>query len=185
MAVLRIVAGERRGHRLRVPPGDVRPTGERVREAVFDVLGSVEGEKVLDLFAGSGALGLEALSRGASRAVFVEADRLTARVLRRNIAALSYEDRSEVLAADHLHALDRLAARGELCDLLFVDPPYRMLAQVLADLGPRLPCILASGGRVVVEGPVGVEFDGGLDVVFRRQYGRTLITIIDGGVRPK
>lgn len=168
-----------------MPPGDVRPTGDRVREAVFDVLGSVEGDSVLDLFAGSGALGLEALSRGAARAVFVEADRRVAEVLRRNVAALRYEDRSEVMACDHLCALARLAARGEACDLLFIDPPYRMLTQVMAAVRSRLPSVLACGGRVVVEGPAGVEFDGDLDVVFRRRYGRTLITIISGGVTPK
>lgn len=167
-----------------VPPGDVRPTGERVREAIFDVLGSVEGERVLDLFAGSGALALEALSRGAARAVLVEADRRVVPVLLRNIEALRYGDRCEVIVARHTQALGRLTARGDLCELLFVDPPYRMLAQVMAGLVPRLPEVLAPGGRVVVEGPVGVEFEGDLEVVFRRGYGRTLITIVNGGVGP-
>jgi 16S rRNA (guanine966-N2)-methyltransferase len=182
MATIRIVAGERRGHRLAVAGhGGVRPTSEKVREAVFDVLGSVDGDVVLDLFAGSGALGLEALSRGAARATFVEAERSAARILRQNISALQYVDRSRVIVADHGAAVRRMVEDGEVCDLLFLDPPYRMLPRVVAGLRPFLPSVLAPDGRLVIEGPVDVSVDDDLGVVFRRRYGRTLITIVRGG----
>lgn len=99
---IRIIAGSRRGRRIKVPvKGEVRPTGDRVREAIFDALGPVDGLRILDLFAGSGAMGLEALSRGAGRCVFVESDREVAAVLRANIAALAFPSgSSDVVVAD-------------------------------------------------------------------------------------
>ena len=110
---LRIVGGRKRGRRLKVPlRGEVRPTADRVREAIFDALGPVEGLQVLDLFAGSGAMGLEALSRGASRCVFVEGDGQVAAVLRQNIAGLGFTPASApVLVTDYVRAVQRLGER--------------------------------------------------------------------------
>ncbi len=182
MTTLRIIGGSRRGHRLRVPVSAVvRPTGERVREAVFDVLGPIEGLAVLDLFAGSGALGLEALSRGARMATFVENDPQVLGVLHDNVRALGFSATAEVLNTDYKDALSAFAARGRSFDLLFVDPPYRMLAQVMGVLDPCLLNVLAADGVAVVEGPLGVTLDTVLDVVFERRYGSTMVTMITKG----
>src|SRR5690349_16037799 len=100
---MRIVAGEFRGRRLSAPPGArTRPTADRVREALFSILGAIEGMRVADVFAGSGALGIEALSRGAAHATFVERDRRAAEVIERNVASVGAEERSELLVGDAL-----------------------------------------------------------------------------------
>jgi 16S rRNA (guanine(966)-N(2))-methyltransferase RsmD len=149
-----------------------------VREAVFNVLGPVAGLKVLDLFAGTGALGLEALSRGASSCVFAEADRSVAAVLQANIERLRFEDRGRVIVGDYRQALERLLRSGACFDLLFVDPPYRMLAEVEVTLTPLLTDLLSPVGVAVIEGErsLGVAF--GRNPVFDRVYGDTRITII-------
>lgn len=125
---MRIVAGAWRGRRLAAPPGaGTRPTADRVRQALFDMLlhapwggrGLIEGARVLDAFAGTGALGLEALSRGAAGAVFMETDRAALAALHANIAACAAADRCTVLAVDAL-----AAPPGERCGLVFLDPPY-------------------------------------------------------------
>ena len=123
MGGLRIVAGRWGGRRLRAPDGGVRPTSERVREAWMSKLApALSNATVLDLFAGSGILGLEALSRGASRAVFVERSRSVARNLEANIAALDAGGSCEVVIGDVFRYLDRAA--GERFDIAFADPPY-------------------------------------------------------------
>jgi 16S rRNA (guanine966-N2)-methyltransferase len=200
MPQVRIIAGERKGHRIDVPRGSaVRPTAERVREAVFSALGDVTGLTVLDLFAGTGAMGLESLSRGAATVTFVESARDVVAVLRGNIRALAYEDTAVVLPLDYRRALARLrvpadeaeespagapgvsgSVRGPGFDLLFVDPPYRMLPDVLAVLAPTLPSLLAPDGLVVVEGPRGLQVDLGLGIVFERRYADTVITMSRG-----
>jgi 16S rRNA (guanine966-N2)-methyltransferase len=176
---IRIVAGSRRGHRLKVPAaGDVRPTGERVREAIFDVLGPVEGLRVLDLFAGTGAMGLEALSRGAAHCVFVESDRAVATVLRANIQALDFDPVSRVVASNYYAAASRLVAEPAPFDLLFLDPPYRMLPEVEARLEPLLPGLLGEDGAVVIEGPRAAGACFSRDPVFARDYGDTRVIMI-------
>ncbi|MCW1384469.1 16S rRNA (guanine(966)-N(2))-methyltransferase RsmD [Novosphingobium sp. KCTC 2891] len=123
--MLRIIAGEWRGRKLQAPQGDTtRPTADRTRETLFSMLvsrlGSFEGLKVADLFAGSGALGLEALSRGAASAMFVEQDPAAVRAIRANIAALQAQDRCDVRASSVLS----LGPVKEALDLVFLDPPY-------------------------------------------------------------
>lgn len=182
MTFIRIVGGSRRGHRLRVPAGGaVRPTGERVREAVFDVLGPVEGLTVLDLFAGTGAMGLEALSRGARRATLVESDPRISRVLRDNVHALRFVAEAKVVERGYEGALAEFSRAGSAFDLLFVDPPYRMLSQVMEVVRPRLPTLLASGGVVVVEGPLSDSAFDASDIMFQRRYGNTMVTMIMKG----
>jgi 16S rRNA (guanine966-N2)-methyltransferase len=143
---LRIVAGAWRGRALTVPPGSTtRPTADRVRQALFDMLlhalwggrGTVEGARVLDVFAGTGALGLEALSRGAAHATFVERDRAALAALRANIATCHAETCTTVLAVDAL-----AVPAGEPADLVFLDPPYRQ------DLVPRAITRLRAAGRI-------------------------------------
>ncbi len=179
----RIVAGEWRGRRLMVPRRGVRPTSERVREAVFNSLtarlGDWTGLRVLDLYAGSGALGLEALSRGASESVFVERDAGAAGIIRRNLDTLGAGDRAWVLARDVLSA-----ARDAHVpfDVVFADPPYQdagSLPGVLAtycDTGwfaPGAELVVETGRRA--ESPWGSPAHPGLVGVDRRQYGDTTV----------
>lgn len=176
---VRIVGGAKRGRRLEVPAsGDVRPTSEMVREAVFDVLGPVAGLKVLDLFAGSGAMGLEALSRGAAGCLFVEQDRAAGRVLTANIGALDYRRSCRLVLADYRKAVAALERSGEHFDLLFLDPPYRMLAEVEEALAPLVPGLLAADGVMVIEGPRSISAAFGQNPVFEREYGDTKITMV-------
>lgn len=154
--MLRVVAGRHRGRRLLAPPGEgTRPTAERVRQAVFDMLwhapwagrDAVEGARVLDAFAGTGALGLEALSRGAAHATFIESDRAALSALRGNIAALREEEATRVIAGD----ATRPPAAAAACGLVFLDPPYgkELVPRALAAL--RGAGWIAPGALVVAE----------------------------------
>src|SRR5213596_3455464 len=121
---VRIVAGEHRGARIFAPKGrDTRPTSDRVREAAFNLIGPVDGATVLDLFAGSGAMGLEALSRGAASAVFVDSDRDAQRTIERNLEKLGLKG-ARVVKQDARRALAAEAAAGSRYNLVLVDPPY-------------------------------------------------------------
>ncbi|MDX2015418.1 MAG: 16S rRNA (guanine(966)-N(2))-methyltransferase RsmD [Myxococcaceae bacterium] len=149
---MRIVAGTARGRTLKTPKGgDVtRPTADRVRETIFNVLGQTcEGLRVLDLFAGTGALGLEAVSRGAVRAVLVDQGREAIGLCRENVAALGFGDRVEVLALPVAKALERLAGEGARFELVFSDPPYALRAgvEVLSDIAP----LVVPHGVAVIE----------------------------------
>jgi len=122
---VRIVAGTWRGRQIAAPTHGTRPTLDRARQIAFDILGpSVVGKRVLDLFAGSGALGLEALSRGGSEAVFVESSPRAAKVLRKNIQSLGAEGATQIVERPVAKALPSLAERGERFDWIFADPPY-------------------------------------------------------------
>jgi 16S rRNA (guanine(966)-N(2))-methyltransferase RsmD len=149
-----------------------------VREAIFDSLGPVGDLSALDLFAGSGAMGLEALSRGASRCVFVEHDRKVAEVLRTNIRGLGYEGVSRVLVTDYRASLQEFVRLGERFDLLFVDPPYRMLPEVEVTLEPLLSSVLEDGGVAVVESDKASRPTFGAVPVFDRVYGDTRVTMV-------
>jgi 16S rRNA (guanine966-N2)-methyltransferase len=143
---VRIVAGSRKGARIFAPKGlGTRPTSDRVREAAFNLIGPVEGAAVLDLFAGSGAMGLEALSRGAASVVFVESDRDACRAIDRNIAKLRLTD-ATVLQRDVFQVL---ATETRAYDLVLVDPPYDFDDD--ARLAPYLARALAPDGLVVYE----------------------------------
>jgi 16S rRNA (guanine966-N2)-methyltransferase len=160
------------------PGAKVRPTGQKVREAIFDVLGPVAGLRGLDLFAGSGAMGLEALSRGAAECVFVESDAAVTAALRSNIEALGLGSAARILQSDYLAAVKSLIQVGSRFDLLFVDPPYRMLAEVEVLLTPLLPQLLAGDGVAVVEGDKSIAVAFGQTPVFERVYGDTKVTMI-------
>jgi 16S rRNA (guanine966-N2)-methyltransferase len=174
---VRIVAGSRKGHRIEAPKGVVtRPTGDRVREAVFSILGSVEGARVLDLFAGSGAMGLEALSRGATSCHFVERDREAVRILRANLEKLHLTG-AVVVARDAATALREERERGRRYDLVLADPPYEAWEQHEAALAELVPSVLADDGLVVVETSERVEPALPLDLVTTRRYGSARITV--------
>ncbi|MBA2642276.1 MAG: 16S rRNA (guanine(966)-N(2))-methyltransferase RsmD [Actinobacteria bacterium] len=174
---MRIVAGSRKGHRISAPPGTVtRPTGDRVRESAFQLIGPVEGAAVLDLFAGSGAMGLEALSRGAVRVVFVERDRGACRVIAQNLEKLRLTG-AVVLCRDVVDALRETRARGHRYDLVLVDAPYDEWTEYATLLAELLPDVLGDGALVVVETASRTEPELPLDLVMTRRYGSARISV--------
>jgi 16S rRNA (guanine966-N2)-methyltransferase len=179
---MRVIAGALRGRRLTAPTGRerTRPTSDRVREATFAMLGDVHDASVLDLFAGTGALGIEALSRGAARAVFVERDRAALRALRTNLDSLGLAaPRAQVRAGEALAALRAARRRGETYDLVFVDPPYGLADDLQAPLSTGLPAVLQPHGLVIAESdrrsPLALA--PALPQLRERRYGDTLIAI--------
>jgi 16S rRNA (guanine966-N2)-methyltransferase len=175
---MRIIAGSRKGARIFAPKGrDTRPTGDRAREAAFNLIGPVDGMEVLDLFAGSGAMGLEALSRGATSATFVESDRDASRTIDRNLKKLGFDAR--VYVDDAARRLATEAAAGKRYDLVLVDPPYRMLAGFLSVLAAHLTSVVAPGGLVVVESDAREEPELPLPVRTSRRYGSVRITVFE------
>ncbi len=177
---MRVIAGTARGTRLAPVPDGVRPTSDHVRESVFNALGQFfEGGRVLDLYAGTGALGIEALSRGCEGAVFVERDRRARAAIRQNLERTGFVDRTETLGGEVERQLGRLVERGERYDLIFADPPYRIAAAEVGGILHRLGALLGPGGRVVVEsGEAPVEGPEGKKGVTRR-YGGTFVTVFD------
>jgi 16S rRNA (guanine966-N2)-methyltransferase len=177
---VRIVAGRWGGRRLTTPRGTaVRPTADRVREALFSILGgAVEGARVLDLFAGSGALAIEALSRGAASALLVERDPRAVAVIRANLEALGLAaPEATVVAGPARTALRSASGRGDTYDLIFLDPPYRSAPELGRDLSAALEPLLSSGGRVVSESDRRAPLALDLPLTHERRYGDTLIRI--------
>jgi 16S rRNA (guanine966-N2)-methyltransferase len=169
---MRVIAGELKGQRLVAPRGwKVRPTSDRVREAVFSALGEVEGAAVLDLYCGTGALAIEALSRGAARAVLVDRD---TRPALGNVERLGLGERCELVRGDAERWLAANAERAEArgFDLVFVDAPYRLADRVGQALDKYLPSALAEGGRAVIESgarrPLRID---SLESLRQRRYG--------------
>jgi 16S rRNA (guanine966-N2)-methyltransferase len=174
---LRIIAGSRKGARIFAPKGrDTRPTGDRVREAAFNLIGPVDGMEVLDLYAGSGAMGLEALSRGAAHATFVEVDREAAQTIVRNVEKLGLEN-ATVLREDAARRLASDVASRRRYDLVLIDPPYRMLSGVLHMLAANLPAVLAAEGLVVVESDAHEKPELPLPLRTSRRYGSARVTV--------
>ncbi len=176
---MRVVAGRLGGRRLRAPRGrETRPTSDRVREALFSMLGPLDGARVLDLFAGSGALAIEALSRGAAAATIVERDARAIEVIRANLEALGIgAQEARVVHGPALSALRDASARGDAYDLVLLDPPYRDAPALGRELSQALPAVLAPDARVVAESDRRSPLELGLPVVRERRYGDTLIRI--------
>ena len=179
---MRVIAGRYGGRRLQAPRGrTTRPTSDRVREALFSMLGDIGGAAVLDLFAGSGALGIEALSRGAASAVFVEQHAAALKALRTNLGALELSEPAiKLLPTDASRALRSARERRETYDLIFVDPPYGDAQAWARELSVALPPLLAPAARVVVESDrrAPLELDAPeLETGQQRRYGDTTITI--------
>jgi 16S rRNA (guanine966-N2)-methyltransferase len=176
------VAGEAKGRRLVAPEGrDTRPTLDRVREAMFNALVSldaVQGARVLDLYAGSGALGIEALSRGAAHATFVDTDRAARRAVELNLAAAGLADRAEVVSVEAVAHLRRLAAGGaEPFDLVLLDPPYVTDDPAWLDLLVLVESV-APGAVVVVESDREVPLPAGWHALRSKRYGGTLVSVL-------
>jgi 16S rRNA (guanine966-N2)-methyltransferase len=170
---VRVVAGEFRGRRLAAPRGALtRPTADRVREALFSMLGDVSGARVLDLYAGSGALGIEALSRGAGSAVFVDRDPRAVAAIERNLESLGLEQ--EVLRQDAVRFLAR--AEGTF-DLVFCDPPYDSASRLAGPLAQGLPALSSEHARIVTESDKRNPLELPFPLLTERTYGDTRIAI--------
>ena len=170
---LRVVAGRYKGRTLHAPRGAaVRPTSDKVRGAIFNVLGDVEGLNVLDLFAGTGALGIEAVSRGAAGATFIDTEPAA---VRRNLGAIGLD--AAVHRRDALHWLR--TAKGRY-DLVFADPPYSSAPLLGARLAELLPGVLSKNARIVTESDKRAPLDLGFPLEFERDYGDTRIRIHRG-----
>jgi len=179
MGTIRIVAGRLRGRRLSVPSDPkLRPTSDKVREALFNILGQdLTGFDVLDLYAGSGALGFEALSRGARKVVFVEANPKTAGALRRSAEELSLEHEARVIVGRVENVLDR-ARLGGPYHVIFADPPYDATAEAGLVDGVDAGRLLGMHGTLVVERESRIPADvgpSGLKLVRTAEYGRTAL----------
>lgn len=193
---MRIIGGEARGSRIEAPPGQIaRPMRDQVRTALFNILGPIEDLSALDLFAGSGSLGLEAISRGARRCVFVEKAPVCLATIEKNVKHLHFEERAVVRRADLARGLGGLLAAGLApFDLVLMDPPFPILRRppgpgepdvkaLLRELGTTSG-LLVPGARVVIETPAELfRIEGeltamGLELVMRREYGSTALLIL-------
>jgi 16S rRNA (guanine(966)-N(2))-methyltransferase RsmD len=185
---LRVIAGAHRGRRLRAPRGlATRPTGARVREALFSILGDLVGSRVLDLYAGSGALGIEALSRGADTVVFVEHDRAALECIRENLAEIGISEKARVLPVTVSAAMKSVASEGPAAfDLDFCDPPWEFLERATNELA-RLASstALAGAARNVLEHDARDEAPSvpGLVAYDRRRWGDTAASFFRAAVR--
>lgn len=182
---MRIIGGEARGRVLRLPSGcRIRPTADRVKESLFNILHTVEGCSFLDLFAGSGNVGLEALSRGAIFAAFVETDIRLVNALQRSIVQLGFATRAEVIAADAVTGMGRIVQKGSRFDIIFADPPYDrgLLLEALAS--PEIRKALAENGILVFQHSVREKAEGlqALPWVVsdQRRYGDTMLSFLRG-----
>jgi 16S rRNA (guanine966-N2)-methyltransferase len=182
--VLRIIAGDFKGRKLRSVHGSkTRPTANRTREAIFNILASqIPGSRVLDLFAGTGALGIEALSRMADAAVFIDNDQDAISVLQVNLASLALERQTTVIRWNPVKNLNCLKSLGIAFDLVFMDPPYlkNMIGPTLQNL--HISHALAGGSRVIVEHSHREPVLAGqlpFEIADQRKYGKTLVTILE------
>ncbi len=175
---MRVIAGRYGGRELVAPRGrETRPTSDRVREALFSILAGMDGCRVLDLFAGSGALAIEALSRGAASATLVDSSVAAVRAIHRNLDALGIE--AEVVRQSATAFLGRARTDARQYDLVFVDPPYRHADSLSPGLTASLVPVLAPTGRVVTESDRRRPLELGLALRDERRYGDTLIRIHD------
>ncbi len=173
---MRVIAGSHRGRTLRAPRGqETRPTSDRVREALFSILGEISGLTVLDLFAGSGALAIEALSRGASQATLVDRSPAAIETIRRNLETLGID--AEVVRGDALAWCEQAKRRARQYDLVFLDPPYRHGSPLGTQLTAALTGAITPGARVVAESDRRQPLGLGLPLLDERRYGDTLIQI--------
>ena len=173
---MRVIAGTHRGRTLEAPRGRAtRPTSDRVREALFSILGDLDDARVLDLFAGSGALAIEALSRGAAEATLVDSSRAATEAIARNLRRCDLE--AEIVREEALRFCERARRAARQYDLVFLDPPYRHGSLLGRELATALAPLLSAEARVVAESdrrsPLGLD----LHQLDERRYGDTLIQI--------
>ncbi|MBI3756116.1 MAG: 16S rRNA (guanine(966)-N(2))-methyltransferase RsmD [Deltaproteobacteria bacterium] len=182
---MRIIGGTAKGRRLAsFKTASIRPTTDKVREAIFNILQQPDNDefgfkKVLDIFAGTGAMGIEALSRGAERASFIDSSPKAIQVIKKNLELCAFTDKASIIAKDAISALEQSARRGEQFDLIFIDPPY-----IASQTGKTLNTIagkrlLAAEGIIVAESSKRMIWDGelnGIELFDRRRYGDTVVS---------
>ncbi len=179
---MRVISGSKKGLKLESLDGlDTRPTLDRVKESIFSMIFDMPyGAKVLDLFAGSGGMGIEALSRGSESAVFVDNNSKACAVIRNNIKKAGFDEKSQVLCAESFRYLEEASAKGKAFDIIFLDPPYALglLDSTLAKICEA--GILADGGIVVVESDNGTDVDiQGYKLLKNKRYGRVCVSILE------
>ncbi len=157
--MLQVLTGEAKGRKLKVPKGrTVRPTTSRIKKTIFDTLGDISGFNVLDIFAGSGGLGIEALSRGAAHVTFIEKNPMVYRILRENISLCGFLDRTTSICAHYEGAVKRLKKSGKKFDLIFIDPPYILYRRKqVGDFILQLSELLEEDGTIVIEHSYRIE----------------------------
>ncbi len=176
MAALRIIAGELKGRKIRAPKSKaVRPTSDRVRESIFALLGDICGLRVLDLYAGSGALGIEALSRGATEATFV--DYAAGLPIETNLDQLGLAEKGDVFRQRCERFLGVAAKKRDRWDLVFIDPPYRLADRLVDQLDRLVPPVLEEGAQIVVESSEKKPLSLALPEKTTRRYGDTLVSL--------
>lgn len=182
---MRVVAGTLGGRSLFAPKGQtVRPTPDRVREALFSALGDLEGATFLDLYAGTGAISFEAISRGAVRATAVERDKRALEVIKRNATTLDVGPRLELIASDVKTALPRFSAGTKRFDVIFADPPYAEAALLLPEVLTTALIVMAEGGLTVLEHSSREEAPAappGLTLERTKKYGETALAFYRRG----
>lgn len=181
---MRIITGSAKGRKIKTASSGVRPMAARVKKSVFDTLGDISGASVLDVFAGSGALGIECLSRGAKSAVFVEKSLHVAEIIADNIKQCGFEDRCELIRADYRKAAQILIDRKQKADLVFIMPPYALYKKVSG--GEIEACflpLLSQNGRIVIEYESGGGEVSGKNRVIKRYGGTTISILSPGGER--
>ena len=173
---MRVIAGTYGGRTLHAPPGrGTRPTSDRVREALFSILGEITGARVLDLYAGTGALAIEALSRGAASATLVDSGRPAQAAIRRNLTELGID--AELAGEDVLRYCQRAFRAARQYDLIFLDPPYRHGDDLGDELTAAVQPLLSPDGRAVAESDRRTPLELRLPLLDERRYGDTLIRI--------
>ena len=178
---MRVLAGQSKGKRLKVPRGKpLRPTAARIKKSMFDILASkVPGAGVLDLFSGSGNLGIEALSLGASSCVFVEKNPTAARIIAQNLRSCGYGEQSRILNFDFRKALSMLSAENSGFDLVFMDPPYKFYEKTeLHSLASEIRSVVGEKGIMVIEHPSGNIMGSEGFSVRTRKYGGTSVSFL-------
>ncbi len=183
--ILRVISGEARGHKLKTLKGSAtRPTSDRVKESLFNIVsGYIQGSEVLDLFAGSGSLGIEALSRGAAYAVFADKSKESCGIIKENLAFTKFAEKSEVLFMGFTEALVKLASEGKKFDIVFLDPPYNknFIQETLKNLAKN--DIIRDGGILIAEHHIDdelPEYSGKLKISRKQKYGDTVISFYRG-----
>lgn len=180
---MRVIGGQARGRRLHTPKGCLlRPTSDRIKEALFNIINPVAGKTFVDLFAGVGSVGIEALSREAARAVFIEKQASLVDAIRKNVSLCGFGDRSDIISADVKRGLALLGRRNERFDILFADPPYErgLAGQVLGCLADGK--LLAEDALIIIQHSAREELleirEGPFVLTDQRKYGDTLLTMI-------
>lgn len=176
--MLHVLTGTQKGRKLKVPKGQkIRPTTSRVKKSIFDRLGDISGCRVLDIFAGSGGLGIESLSRGASHVTFIEKDPAVFKILSQNVAVCGFEDESELICAHFEDALRNLGRDEERFDLIFIDPPYKLYEHMeVGDFIALASGVLRKEGMIVIEHDHKIEYSPPGFERFTKPFGGTHVS---------